>query len=127
MGRGVLLDYLGYLESKGCDIPDPCTPHTISVEELDRVAKHEGVQWKTGDILFLRTGFVRWFNGAFDAEKLEKIGRPGASFIGVKTDESSKKWLWNHHFSAVASDTLSFEGEVEPSLFVVVGYGSPLL
>jgi kynurenine formamidase len=92
-------------------VPDPCTPHSITTEELDNIAAYQAVRWKTGDVLFIRTGFVRWFDNAADGERRKKICGTEPAFIGVKTDDGSKEWLWNHHFSAVACDTLAFEGE----------------
>lgn len=111
VGRGVLLDYVAYMETTNQELPDPCTRFGITVDMLDKVAAHQGVEWKDGDILFVRSGFVRWYNGATPEEREKKISGPDAAFIGVQTDDDSKNWLWNHHFSAVAGDTLAFERE----------------
>lgn len=111
VGRGVLLDYVGYLEAKGLEVPEPTRFHNITVAELDKVAEYQGVKWKVGDILFVRSGFVRWYNSASNDERVKKVSGEDASFIGLKTDDTSRAWLWNHHFSAVAGDTLAFEGQ----------------
>ena len=64
-GRGVLLDLVSYFTSDGKDLPyDPWTTHPISVADLQACAKFQGVQFRTGDILLLRVGFIRKYMGA---------------------------------------------------------------
>lgn len=109
-GRGVLLDYVRYCEKHGKDVPYAFSNHAITVEDLDAIAKDEGVTWKTGDILFVRTGFVRAYESATDEVKKETFSGKKTAFIGVIANAESRDWLWNHHFAAVAGDTFAFEG-----------------
>ncbi|TVY36803.1 hypothetical protein LSUB1_G005673 [Lachnellula subtilissima] len=109
VGRGVLLDYVAYMEETGQELPNPCTRFGITVDVLDKIVAHQGIEWRDGDILFIRSGFVRWYNAAGPEEREKNISGPDAAFIGVKTNDASRDWLWNHHFSAVAGDTLAFE------------------
>jgi len=59
-GRGVLLDWLRWWEHKNGTAPKPTTRHEIRVDELDEVAKYQGLTLKQGDILMIRSGYVRW-------------------------------------------------------------------
>ncbi|BFZ60311.1 hypothetical protein YB2330_001347 [Saitoella coloradoensis] len=107
VGRGVLIDWAAWADAKGIEY-NPVSRHEIPVAELDEVAKAQGTEFKHGDILIVRTGFVRWHDNASTDER--KAGtRDAANFIGVRADEDSKRWLWNHHFAAVAGDTVAFE------------------
>jgi hypothetical protein len=56
-GRGVLLDWASWAvgNRKG---RSPVERYQISVSELDQVAKAQGVAFQTGDILFIRIGFI---------------------------------------------------------------------
>jgi hypothetical protein len=59
-GRGVLLDLVTYYEKKQGSLPyDPWATFGITVSMLEEVAKAEGVQFRTGDILLLRVGFIQ--------------------------------------------------------------------
>lgn len=68
--RGVLLDLVGYHTANGSPLPyDPWSTHGISVNELEAVAKHQGVQFRTGDILLLRVGFIQKYYAVSQAER----------------------------------------------------------
>lgn len=72
------------------------------------MANEQGVEFQAGDILIVRTGFVAWHDGASDEEVRTGI-REGPGFVGVEGGLDAAKWLWNHHFSMVAGDTMAFE------------------
>jgi kynurenine formamidase len=79
----------------------------ITVEELEAVAKHQGTTLKPGDILIVRMGFTDWYEGCPSSER-DKAMDNGA-FIGLEASMKMVKWLWNHHFAAVACDSLGLE------------------
>jgi kynurenine formamidase len=118
VGRGVLVDYVGYLEDKGLPVPDPTTNYGFTTHDLDAVARHQGLDFKTGDILFIRTGFVRWYDNAPEQERQRCMGGEKSTFIGLQGSEEAKEWLWDHYFAAVACDTFGFE--VNPPTEVVL-------
>lgn len=61
-GRGVLLDLVRFYTADGKPLPyDPWTSHPISVKELQACAKKQGVQFRVGDVLILRVGFMSKF------------------------------------------------------------------
>lgn len=62
-GRGVLLDLVSYHTRDGGKLPyDPWTTHAISVADLEAVARYQKVEFRTGDILLLRVGFIQKYN-----------------------------------------------------------------
>ena len=60
-GRGILLDWVRWFEKKnpGKEVPAPYTRYAISISDLEEVAKFQGTEFKPGDILLVRTGFVK--------------------------------------------------------------------
>lgn len=107
----MLLDYVRYAEKKGIEY-EHMTRHQITVDVLDEIAQDQGVQLKPGDIFIIRSGFTKWYEAAGQEERDAKIRNPDLSKIawtGVESSMKSVEWLWNHHFSAVAGDSISFE------------------
>jgi hypothetical protein len=84
----------------------------ITVEELDEVAKFQNLELRTGDILIIRSGFTAWYNSASTQKRIISLDK--GEFIGLESSMKSVKWLWNHHFAAVAGDTLGFEVSPPP-------------
>ncbi|ORY17182.1 hypothetical protein BCR34DRAFT_62979 [Clohesyomyces aquaticus] len=108
VGRGVLVDWLRWYEHKHGNPPSPVSRHGITVEELEETLKWQGTSTRPGDILIIRSGYVRWHNNASTAER--KSGTQDNSVaIGMQGDEKSVRWLYDHHFAAVAGDTVAFE------------------
>jgi len=108
-GRGVLLDLVRYYTSNGSQLPyDPWTTHGITVNELEAVAKHQGVQFRTGDILLIRVGFIQKYYAVSQEERDALPGKP-ETFAGIEQSEDMKRFLWNNHFAAIASDQPAME------------------
>lgn len=105
VARGVLLDYQAYAEAKG--IPyDPFSETRIKVDDLESCAAHQGVEFRHGDILLVRTGATE----ALDGFTMADLGRlAAAQLAGVDGSEESARWIWNKRFAAVASDNHAFE------------------
>ena len=57
-GRGVLLDLVEFYTSTGSPY-DPISTHAIIVADLEACAQKEGVQFRQGDVLILRMGFIQ--------------------------------------------------------------------
>ena len=70
-GRGVLLDLVRfYTEDGKKPLPyDPWNTHAIPAKDLEACAKHQGVTFKTGDILILRVGMTQKWLKATRAER----------------------------------------------------------
>lgn len=105
VGRGVLIDFKEYMDSQG--MPYHCLDgHRITVEEMETVAKHQGVEFRRGDILIVRTGITEiWENPTPEAFVKMQEG----TLSGLHGTEETARWLWNKHFAAVAGDSQSCE------------------
>lgn len=72
------------------------------------MAKSQGTELHQGDILLIRSGFVKWYNEASSEER--RAGTElGSEWAGVEGTRESVEWLWNHHFAAVGGDANVFE------------------
>lgn len=60
VGRGVLCDWVAWHEQSKGEVPSAVTRHEIPVEEIIETLKWQDTMLKQGDILIIRTGFVRW-------------------------------------------------------------------
>jgi hypothetical protein len=119
VARGVLLDYVAYAEAKGIKY-SPFENHPINVDTLEAMAKHQGTTFKHGDVLLVRCGFTDGLGGASAEEQEKMLGTHSSA--GVEGSEASAKWIWNHHFSAVAGDAIAFEN-LPPAKDGVLGAG----
>lgn len=108
VGRGVLLDYAAWADAKGLS-PAIFEPTKIPVSTLKEVAAHQDTSFREGDILFVRSGWVRAYNNFPTAEReaLAQIQVPPA--IGVESSEDTLRWLWDNEFAAVVGDQPSME------------------
>jgi kynurenine formamidase len=100
VGRGVLLDIPGL---KGVERLGPSTE--IKASDLDAAAERQGVDVRSGDIVFVRTG---WYQHFLEGDSLTYMSQktPG---LGVSCCE----WLHDHEVAAVAAD--NYAVEVKPS------------
>ncbi|KAF9009692.1 hypothetical protein BDQ17DRAFT_1348641 [Cyathus striatus] len=108
-GRGVLLDLVNYYTANGSDLPyDPWKSHPITVPDLEAVARHQGVTFRKGDILFLRVGFMQKYYGVSEEERTAL--ETHSEFAGIEATDDMKRFLWwNNHFAAIASDQPGLE------------------
>ena len=62
---------------------------------LEQVAKAQGVEFRTGDVLLLRVGFIRKYMSQYtkQGERDELAGKP-ETFAGIEQSEDMKKFLW---------------------------------
>lgn len=106
IGRGVLLDLARFLAGNNA-VYDPLESRSITVEELEAVCAAQRVDLETGDILCVRTGWMKRY------EDLDQAGRLKATnshaFAGLAADEAMARWLWNRHVAAVACDNPGVE------------------
>jgi hypothetical protein len=69
-GRGVLLDVVSYYTKKGGPLPyDPWTTYALTVPVLEAVAKAQGVEFRTGDILMIRVGFIQKYGRVSQSDR----------------------------------------------------------
>ena len=108
VGRGVLLDWRAYAVRKGIQY-SPFSHHAIPLSELQDVAAQEGVTFKPGDILFIRSGWTEEFHTLTADEQKQLASRDRRTFVGVESSNDMMKWHWDQQFAAVAGDTNAYE------------------
>ncbi|ROT38298.1 hypothetical protein SODALDRAFT_400672 [Sodiomyces alkalinus F11] len=108
VGRGVLLDmYTWSGESY-----DPFTTHPITRADLEACAKSQGITFQTGDILFIRAGWVKKYMSLDTAEREKLAALPGAfdhTYAGIDATPQMVDFLHDHYFAAAVSDQICFE------------------
>lgn len=106
-GRAVLLDHQRWAARNGVHhIAGERVE--ISAAELQMVADDQGTRFETGDILIVRTGWTAWYDSLDERQRAEVADGPH-TFIGVAQGPETLRFLWDHHFAAVAGDAPSFE------------------
>jgi hypothetical protein len=105
-GRGVLVDYASYARRHGIEI-DHFSGHAITLKDLLAAATEQGVEFRTGDVLFLRTGYVAAYKG-LDSDGRERVASV-REWCGLGQCRETTEWLWERQFAAVASDSPGFE------------------
>jgi hypothetical protein len=106
VARGVFIDFKKYADETGRDF-DPYQSHQISVQDIEAVAKRQGVEFRQGDVLLIRSGFTEGLTGVTGAKQVELLA--SHQRCGVAGSVESAKWFWNKHFAAVAGDMVAFE------------------
>ena len=107
-GRGVLLDWRAYAIRKGIRY-SPFSYHAIPLTELQEVAAAEGVTFRPGDILFVRSGWTEEYQKLTENEQEQLASRHQRTFVGVEASRDMMKWHWDQQFAAVAGDTNAYE------------------
>jgi kynurenine formamidase len=107
-GRGVLIDFPRFAATHGIAFPLGAR-YGITPEQLRAAADWQRVSFQTGDILLVRTGWIEYY-GSLNQEQRTQLAQPGTMQAGgLEQGEESLRFLWDHHFAAVASDNPSFE------------------
>ncbi|AEO56646.1 hypothetical protein MYCTH_2301788 [Thermothelomyces thermophilus ATCC 42464] len=106
VGRGVLIDWKRYHEETTGTPFHPLDGYRITTEDIEKVAKYQGVEFKHGDILIIRTGYTEILE-APTPEDMAKF--QAATLSGVHGTVETARWAWNRRFAAVAGDSQAFE------------------
>ncbi|KAA8646792.1 uncharacterized protein ATNIH1004_005467 [Aspergillus tanneri] len=105
-GRGVLIDFKRYADIHGITY-SVFSDFRISPDDIEAVARDQGLQFRPGDILLLRFGFTEALASMTGDEQAASLA--SHRVCGVEGSKAMARWLWNHQFVAVASDTLAVE------------------
>ena len=110
MGRGVLIDVARYQSDQGAPLAADAR-FEITGELIDRIAAVQGVQFRPGDLMVLRTGWVEWYLSlpAEERDHLRGTVGHGLACAGLDSSRSTAEFLWNHGIVAVAADNLACE------------------
>ncbi|GIH22632.1 cyclase [Acrocarpospora phusangensis] len=122
-GRGVLLDVPRFFAAEGRAY-DCETTVVLDVATLEAVVAYQGVRWKGGDMLLLRTGWAENYVAKSREERVEFNRRNRSP--GLAQREEILRWLWDREIALVASDTPAVEADpVIESDFRVPGERPP--
>jgi hypothetical protein len=108
VGRGVLLDMARTAVSDGRPY-DPLTSHAFTVEDLESARRSAGVEYRAGDMLLLRTGFIERYAKLSSDERVRISSRDELAACGIEHSENMARYLWDSHACAVVSDCPSVE------------------
>ncbi|GKZ35650.1 hypothetical protein AbraIFM66950_006350 [Aspergillus brasiliensis] len=107
-GRGVLLDYRSWATKQGIHY-DAFDTHRITLNELLRCAESQQVEFHSGDILLIRSGWTADYSKRSADEKRALAARASRTFVGVENSIEMAEWHWKMGFAAVAGDTNAYE------------------
>lgn len=115
VGRGVFLDVFDCMQKK--KPYDPFTTHNITVEDLQACAGVQNIEFQTGDILLIRTGWLHKYNSLTSTQKFEqsKLDTLQHAYTGLEASETMKDFLHDTYFAAAACDNANFETWPPPS------------
>lgn len=131
VGRGVLLDYASWAEKNNISV-NHFSPYAITVATLNEIAASQGTELRKGDILFIRSGWVRAYSKLSDQEASALADIPVPPAVGIESSEETLRWLWNTGFSAIAGDHPSMEAWPCQNLqymlheWLLAGWGLPI-
>jgi kynurenine formamidase len=106
VGRAVMLDMVRAMGEAGRTY-NPGESVPFGVEELELARKQAGVEFASGDVLLLHTGFAAWYADQLEDDRSALPRRLTAP--GIDHTEEVARYIWNSHASAIASDTFAVE------------------
>jgi len=107
-GRGILLDIARWADRRGRGF-EAGARSEYSAQDLVATAAEQNVEFHPGDILLVRTGWIKWYVSLDRGQRIDLARKWPHDIGGLGQGEDSLRFLWNNHFSAVASDNPSFE------------------
>ena len=107
VGRGILLDYVAHAQRNNIQY-DPWSRHEITVDDLEAIIKYESLEPKPGDVFIVRSGWVKKYNESSEEQQINGVQK-GHNHVGIQGSEMMVEWLWDHHFAAIAGDTIAME------------------
>ncbi|KIW00629.1 uncharacterized protein PV09_07824 [Verruconis gallopava] len=129
VGRGILVDFASYAEERGIAY-DPMTAYKIPLDTVKAIVAEKRIEIRPGDILLMRSGWVKWYEEHSQDERTQKISH-GSAWIGMEANQESIAWLWDNHFAAVAGDSIGFETAPLDPVYsfhdnCIAGWGMPI-
>jgi len=106
IGRGVLVDVAGYLERQG--VTNAGAEYRITAELLEQVCAEHGIAVRRGDILCIRTGWMRGYRDLSLSPQRDAYVQ-NQSFAGLSPEDAVVEFLWDHQVAAVAADNPAVE------------------
>ena len=112
-GRAVLIDMPRYAMDEGYDAYKRIA---LDGPMLERIAQKENIEFQTGDIYLIRTGWAQKY-WALDAAgrsalagSIKEAADPTAhTCAGLDATKATAEWIWNHHPAALCGDNPALE------------------
>lgn len=132
-GRGVLIDWVSYVQRKRTDVKINALSHQmVPLDDVYAIAEECGIEFRKGDIFFLRVGLPQTWDAMTNDQKRAYRQQTDPKHSGLEQSERVLRFIWDNHFSAVASDSVGFE--VFPPLkpefnlhhYILAGWGLPI-
>jgi kynurenine formamidase len=105
VGRAVVLDLAEAVEERG----GHAEAVAITADEIETARAAQGVDIHPGDILLLRTGWLRWYEQQQMATRESIVSRQAPRLTGLAQGEAIVEYLWDLHIAGIASDTVGLE------------------
>ncbi|WP_344417730.1 cyclase family protein [Pseudonocardia ailaonensis] len=116
-GRGVLVDLAYHYEMVGEPL-DVGVGTAIPIEDVVAAADRQGVDFRPGDVLMLRTG---WLRGYREGRAVLRGAQPG-----LLQSHETLSWLWDNQIAAVVADNPGVEVmPPDPSSPFAAEFGEP--
>jgi kynurenine formamidase len=107
VGRGVLIDLDRHYRQQGRTI-DHSVGEPIPISTLDQAAREQGTVIREGDILLIRTGWLRFYFDELDAEGRRQFPQRQRS-AGLLQSRDTLAWLWDRRIAVCAADNIGVE------------------
>ncbi|KAI0195519.1 putative cyclase-domain-containing protein [Astrocystis sublimbata] len=115
-GRGVLLDWASWASAQDITY-DAFSTFAIPHSQILAVAKAQGLSFRSGDILLIRSGWLSAFHQLTPSQQTSLASRPIRASMGLEASEESMRWHWDNGFSAVAGDAVAYEAWPSPRVW----------
>ncbi|MCP9951966.1 cyclase family protein [Actinomadura madurae] len=113
VGRGVLVDVDRFRRAQGRPI-DHAAAEAIPITDVADAAAEQGVEFRPGDLLLVRTGWVHHHLYELTPEQRHEAKNPLRA-SGLLASHDTVAWLWDHRFSLLAADNFGVEEFPAPS------------
>lgn len=105
-GRGVVVDISGAIADAGGEGAFASST-SVGVEALEDARRKSGIEYRRGDILMVRTGWISWYRDQ-TREQREAV-RDLRTAPGVEGSAAMAEYLWDNGFAAIISDAPGVE------------------
>ncbi|KAL3448114.1 hypothetical protein BJX65DRAFT_307401 [Aspergillus insuetus] len=129
VGRGVLVDFASYAASENLPF-DALGRSEISLQTIKRILQRDGTVIRPGDILVIRTGFLKAYTSTTEAKREELVSADPLQYPGVENSRDLAGWLWDSRIAAICCDAPGFEAMPPRGFFLhpilLAGFGMPI-
>lgn len=112
VGRGVLVDVDRYRRSQGRPI-DHGAAEAIPISDVAAAADAQGVEFRPGDIILIRTGWAHRHLRELTPEERQSEKSP-IRVSGLEASHEAVEWFWDHQFAMIAADNFGVEAFPAP-------------